>query len=52
MLEQAAQSVLLLDDSKLAARGRQAIAPLRAVSLVLADGLDAARGCAAHGQRR
>ena len=30
MLEQAEQSVLLLDDSKLAARGRQAIAPLRA----------------------
>jgi DeoR/GlpR family transcriptional regulator of sugar metabolism len=39
MLEQSEQSVLLLDDSKLAARGRQAIAPVKAVSLVLADGL-------------
>jgi DeoR/GlpR family transcriptional regulator of sugar metabolism len=37
MIEQAEQSVLLLDDSKLSARGRQAIAPVRAVSLVLAD---------------
>jgi DeoR/GlpR family transcriptional regulator of sugar metabolism len=41
MLEQAAEPVLLLDDSKLAARGRQAIAPLRALSCVLADGVDA-----------
>jgi DeoR/GlpR family transcriptional regulator of sugar metabolism len=41
MLEQAAQSVLLLDDSKLTARGRQTIAPVRAVSIVLADGLAA-----------
>jgi DeoR/GlpR family transcriptional regulator of sugar metabolism len=39
MLEQAQEAVLLLDDSKLNARGRQAIAPLTAVSLVLADGL-------------
>ena len=46
MLEQSEQSVLLLDDSKLTARGRQAIAPVGAVALVLADGLtagDAAR---------
>jgi DeoR/GlpR family transcriptional regulator of sugar metabolism len=39
MLEQAEESVLLLDGSKLAAHGRQAIAPLAAVTLVLADGL-------------
>src|SRR4051794_28677591 len=38
MLEQSAEPVLLLDASKLAVRGRQAIAPLRAVHLVLADG--------------
>ena len=42
MLEHAEQPVLLLDDSKLAARGRQAIAHVSAVSLVLADGIDAA----------
>ena len=42
MLQQSEQSVLLLDESKLAARGRQAIAPVSRVSLVLADGLDAA----------
>ena len=42
MLEQAEQSVLLLDGSKLSARGRQAIAPVRAATLVLAD--DAAAG--------
>jgi DeoR/GlpR family transcriptional regulator of sugar metabolism len=39
MLEQAGERVLLVDESKLAARGRQAIASLDAVSLVLADGL-------------
>jgi DeoR/GlpR family transcriptional regulator of sugar metabolism len=39
MLEQAKESVLLLDASKVSARGRQAIAPLRAVSRVIADGL-------------
>ncbi len=39
MLEQAEQSVLLLDESKLTARGRQAVAPVTALSLVLADGL-------------
>ena len=38
MLEQAEHSALLLDGSKLAERGRQAIASLSAVSLVLADG--------------
>jgi DeoR/GlpR family transcriptional regulator of sugar metabolism len=42
MLEHAAQPVLLLDDSKLTTRGRQAIAPVSAISLVLADGIDAA----------
>ena len=41
MLEHAEQSVLLLDESKLAARGRQAIAPVSCVSIVLADGLAA-----------
>src|SRR3954447_10917419 len=41
MLEQADESVLLVDDSKLAARGRQALAQVRQVSLVLADGLAA-----------
>ena len=39
MLAQAEESVLLLDGSKLAAHGRQAIASLAAVTLVLADGL-------------
>jgi DeoR/GlpR family transcriptional regulator of sugar metabolism len=42
MLEQAEQPALLLDDSKLAARGRQAIAPLRSLAFVLADGVEAA----------
>jgi DeoR/GlpR family transcriptional regulator of sugar metabolism len=41
MVEQAKAPVLLLDDSKLAARGRQAIARVTSVALVLADGLDA-----------
>jgi DeoR/GlpR family transcriptional regulator of sugar metabolism len=35
MLEHSEQPVLLLDDSKLTARGRQAIASVDAVSLVL-----------------
>jgi DeoR/GlpR family transcriptional regulator of sugar metabolism len=39
MLEQAKQSVLLLDASKVLTRGRQAVAPIGSVSLVLADGL-------------
>src|SRR4051794_27551207 len=39
MLEQSAESTLLLDESKLSARGRQAIAPVSSVSLVIADGL-------------
>jgi DeoR/GlpR family transcriptional regulator of sugar metabolism len=46
MIGQARESVLLVDASKLSARGRQAVAPLAAVSLVIADGLsqiDAAR---------
>jgi DeoR/GlpR family transcriptional regulator of sugar metabolism len=43
MLEQAEYSVLLLDESKLSARGPQAIAPVGATSLVLADGLAGAR---------
>jgi DeoR/GlpR family transcriptional regulator of sugar metabolism len=42
MLEQAKESVLLLDASKLSARGRQAVAPIGAVSLVIADGLSSA----------
>jgi DeoR/GlpR family transcriptional regulator of sugar metabolism len=41
MLAQAQESVLLLDDSKLTTRGRQAVAPVQEVSLVLADGIDA-----------
>ena len=51
MLEQATERVLLLDESKLAARGRQAIGSLRSVSLVLAHGLDdaAAEQLRAHG---
>jgi DeoR/GlpR family transcriptional regulator of sugar metabolism len=50
MLEQAHESVLLLDQGKLAVHGRQAIAPLSAISLVLADGVaaDAADGLRAH----
>jgi DeoR/GlpR family transcriptional regulator of sugar metabolism len=46
IIQQARESVLLLDESKLSARGRQAIAPARAISVVLADGIgseDAAR---------
>ena len=39
MIEQAAETVLLVDQSKLVTHGRQAIASLDAVSLVLADGL-------------
>src|SRR4051794_24958786 len=42
MLEQAEHSTLLLDDSKLTARGRQAIVPVAHASLVLADGLPTA----------
>ena len=52
MLEQAEESVLLLDGSKLAAHGRQAIAPLAAVTLVLADGLADERRRAPAGRRR
>jgi DeoR/GlpR family transcriptional regulator of sugar metabolism len=43
MLEQARETVLLLDDSKLTTHGGHAIAPLRDVSLVLADGLGRAQ---------
>jgi DeoR/GlpR family transcriptional regulator of sugar metabolism len=39
MLEQSAESVLLLDRSKLTARGQQAIAHVSAVSCIAADGL-------------
>jgi DeoR/GlpR family transcriptional regulator of sugar metabolism len=39
MIEQAKESVLLLDASKVSARGRQAIAPVGSLSLVIADGL-------------
>ena len=42
MIEQSEQSVLMLDDSKIDARGRHAIARVAEVSLVLADGLSAA----------
>jgi DeoR/GlpR family transcriptional regulator of sugar metabolism len=42
MIEQASESVLLMDGSKLNTHGGHTIAPLRTVSLVLADGLDAA----------
>jgi DeoR/GlpR family transcriptional regulator of sugar metabolism len=41
MLEQARETVLLMDDSKLTTHGGHAIAPLKDVSLVLADGLSA-----------
>jgi DeoR/GlpR family transcriptional regulator of sugar metabolism len=41
MLEQSAESVLLLDDLKLSGRGRQAIVAADAISLVLAHGLSA-----------
>jgi DeoR/GlpR family transcriptional regulator of sugar metabolism len=39
MLQHAEQSMLLLDESKLSEHGRQAIAPISDVSLVLADGI-------------
>jgi DeoR/GlpR family transcriptional regulator of sugar metabolism len=39
MMQQSKESILLMDESKLSARGRQAVAPLKAVSLVIADGL-------------
>lgn len=39
MLEQARETVLLMDDSKLSTHGGHAIALLQAVSVVLADGL-------------
>lgn len=39
MLEQVKQSILLLDASKLTTHGRQAVAPVTTVSLVIADGL-------------
>jgi DeoR/GlpR family transcriptional regulator of sugar metabolism len=41
MIEQAGETVLLLDDSKLDVRGRQAIAPVGATALVLAHGIGA-----------
>ena len=44
MLEQSEQSVLLLDASKLTARGTYAIAPVKQVSLLLADGITAEAG--------
>jgi DeoR/GlpR family transcriptional regulator of sugar metabolism len=42
MIEHAEQSVLLLDHSKLAAHGRQAVCPVSRLSLVITDGVDAA----------
>jgi DeoR/GlpR family transcriptional regulator of sugar metabolism len=48
MIEQAAESVLLLDDSKVTTHGRQAIARVDATALVLAHGISdevAARLC-------
>jgi DeoR/GlpR family transcriptional regulator of sugar metabolism len=39
MIAQSAHSLLLVDESKLSLRGRQAIVPLKAVSHVLGDGL-------------
>jgi DeoR/GlpR family transcriptional regulator of sugar metabolism len=42
MLQQSEASVLLLDDSKLVAHGRHAVAPIDALSLVITDGLSAA----------
>jgi DeoR/GlpR family transcriptional regulator of sugar metabolism len=39
MMQQAKESVLLVDASKLSARGRQAVAPLKDISVVIADGL-------------
>jgi DeoR/GlpR family transcriptional regulator of sugar metabolism len=41
MLEQAGESILLLDHHKLSVHGRQAITPLSSIALVLADGVDA-----------
>jgi DeoR/GlpR family transcriptional regulator of sugar metabolism len=41
MIEQSTHSLLLVDASKLSARGRQAIVPIKHVSNVLADGLEA-----------
>src|SRR4051794_25739498 len=41
MLEQSEHSVLLMDETKVLARGRQAVAPISKISLVLADGLSA-----------
>ncbi len=41
MLEQAGESTLLLDESKLASHGRHAIAPVSRVSLILAEVDDA-----------
>jgi DeoR/GlpR family transcriptional regulator of sugar metabolism len=51
MLDQASERILLLDESKLTAHGRQAIGSLQSVSLVLAHGLaaDAAAQVRAHG---
>ena len=42
MLEQAEQPVLLLDESKLTTRGRQSVARIADVSIVLAHGLGSA----------
>ena len=42
MVEQSAHSLVLIDASKLSARGRQAVVPLKAVSQVIADGLTTA----------
>jgi DeoR/GlpR family transcriptional regulator of sugar metabolism len=42
MVQQSAHSLLLVDASKLTARGRQAVVPLKSVSQVLADGLTTA----------
>ena len=39
MIEQADESVLMLDDSKVSTRGRQAIAPIDTTALVLAHGI-------------
>jgi DeoR/GlpR family transcriptional regulator of sugar metabolism len=39
MIDQSAHSLVLVDESKLSARGRQAIIPLKGISQVLADGL-------------
>ena len=52
MLEQAEERVLLLDGSKVSTRGRQAIASLDAVTLVLADGecAERHRGAGSEGE--